>query len=107
VVCPWNKPGKESEQLLEEFQPRTDLVELDLVQELGLDQEGFSAKFKGSPVKRTKRRGYLRNVAIALGNCGEEDALPALEKALEDEEPLVREAAEWALDRIRKSKDLI
>jgi len=65
-----------------------------------LNQKDFSARFKGSPIKRTKRRGYLRNVAIALGNRGEKDALPVLEKALEDEEPLVREAASWALDII-------
>lgn len=100
VVCPWNKPGKEAEEILEEFQPRQELVDLDLIKELGLTQEDFSARFRGSPVKRTKRRGYLRNVAIALGNCGEQDALPALEKACEDEEPLIREAAAWALERI-------
>jgi epoxyqueuosine reductase len=67
---------------------------------MGLTQEDFSARFKGSPIKRTKRRGYLRNVAIALGNRGEEDALPALETAMEDEEPLIRETANWAINKI-------
>jgi epoxyqueuosine reductase len=105
LVCPWNKPGQEAESILEEFQPRPELVTLDLTQELGLSQQEFSARFKGSPVKRTKRRGYLRNVAIALGNCGGEDALPALEQALEDKEPLVREAAEWALKVITNRQE--
>jgi epoxyqueuosine reductase len=107
VVCPWNKPGKEAEDILEEFQPRQELVDLDLIKELGLSQEEFSSRFRGSPVKRTKRRGYLRNVAIALGNCGEEGTVPVLEEALKDDEPLVREAAEWALIRIRSVQDNI
>jgi epoxyqueuosine reductase len=104
IVCPWNKPDQEAPDILEELQARQELAELDLIKELGLTQEEFSTRFKGSPIKRTKRRGYLRNTAIALGNCGDESAVPALEKALEDDEPLVREAAEWALERIKKGK---
>jgi len=102
VVCPWNKPGAEAPSILNELLPREDLVDIDLAQELGLSQEEFSARFKGSPVKRTKRRGYLRNVAVALGNQGDEAAIHALADALQDEEPLVQEAAEWALQMIRK-----
>ena len=49
---------------------------------------------------RTKRRGLLRNAAIVLGNVGDESALPALERSLADEEPLIREAAAWAMERI-------
>ena len=104
VVCPWNKPGKEAPGILEEFKPRQELLALDLTEELALTQEEFSARFKGSPVKRAKRRGYLRNAAVALGNCGEEGAVQALEIALEDEEPLVREAAAWALGEITGTK---
>ncbi len=100
LVCPWNKPGKEAPDILEDFLPQEELLAVDLAEELGLSQEEFSARFKGSPIKRAKRKGYLRNVAIALGNCGEEETIPALEKALEDQEPLVREAAEWALEKI-------
>ena len=100
IVCPWNKPGQVSQSILEGLQSREELTNIDLIKELGLSQEGFSARFKGSPVKRTKRRGYLRNVAIALGNKGENDALPALNIALEDPEPLVRDAVAWAVKEI-------
>jgi len=100
LICPWNKPGQEASNILEEFRPREEILEVDLIEELGLCQEEFSTRFKGSPVKRAKRRGYLRNVAIALGNRGEEDALPALEKALEAPEPLIRKSSAWALGKI-------
>jgi epoxyqueuosine reductase len=102
IVCPWNKPGREAADILEEFQPRNDLLTVDLVKEVVLTQEQFSAKFKGSPIKRAKRRGYVRNVAIALGNRNNEDAIPALENTLDDNEPLVQEAAAWGLRKIQK-----
>ncbi len=63
-------------------------------------QEEFSRRFKNSAIKRTKRRGLLRNVAVALGNWGSPEAVPALAIALNDEEPLVRGHAAWALGRI-------
>ena len=62
-----------------------------------MTQEELSARFKGSPIKRTKRRGLLRNVAVALGNWGAPEAVPALAIALNDEEPLIRGHAAWAL----------
>ena len=65
-----------------------------------MTQEEFSRRFKDSPIKRTKRRGLLRNVAVALGNWGAPEAVPALAVALNDEEPLVRGHAAWALGRI-------
>jgi len=100
IVCPWNKPAEQYPSILESLLPREELTAIDLIDEMDLTQEDFSARFKGSPIKRTKRRGYLRNVAIALGNRGDKDALPSLKKASEDNEPLVREAAKWALDII-------
>jgi epoxyqueuosine reductase len=68
---------------------------------LALDDEGFRARFKGSPIKRTKRRGLLRNVAVALGNWGNPAALPALERATRDPEPLIREHAAWAIEQVK------
>jgi epoxyqueuosine reductase len=68
---------------------------------LGWDQATFSRIMKGSPIKRTKRRGLLRNVAVALGNAGDRGAVPALGRCLADEpEPLVRGHAAWALGQL-------
>ena len=65
-----------------------------------MTQQEFSRRFKGSPVKRAKRRGFLRNVLVAIGNWRARRAVPALEGALADHEPLVRGHAAWALGRI-------
>lgn len=98
-VCPWNErhatPTSETA-----FQSRDGLENPDLGKLLRMDQQAFSTKFKGSPVKRTKRRGLLRNAAVAMGNAGDRRGIPALSRAIQDEEPLVREHAAWALGRI-------
>ena len=101
TVCPWNKPGSESPDILEELLPREDLLKIDLGREIRLSQEEFSIRFKGSPIKRAKRRGYLRNAAIALGNLGEEDAISVLEEALQDPESLVRSHVSWAINKLK------
>jgi epoxyqueuosine reductase len=99
-VCPWNlRFATETQEPA--FAPRDAVPMVDLVQELSLTPEAFIRKFKGSPVKRSKRRGYLRNVAVALGNSGDPAAIPVLTQALlEDPEPLVRGHAAWALGQI-------
>ena len=85
---------------------RRDLEQPELIELLSLDDKGFKERFKGSPILRTKRRGLLRNVCIALGNTGEVSALPALEKASQDSEPLIAEHARWAMDEIgRRGND--
>lgn len=99
-VCPWNEKFSENNQIIEEFQPRPETTQIELKEEIRLSESDFREKFKGSAVKRTKRRGYLRNVAIALGNKGKEEDAPALKDALQDHEPLVREHAAWALGQI-------
>jgi epoxyqueuosine reductase len=65
-----------------------------------LDDEEFGSRFSGSPIKRARRRGFLRNVAVALGNWGSREAVPVLAEALDDAEPLVRGHAAWALGQI-------
>ena len=67
---------------------------------LSLTEEQFRERFRHSPIRRTKRRGLLRNVCVALGNIGDQQAVPALIGALHDYEPLVRGHAAWALGRI-------
>ena len=97
-VCPWNRkaaPGTEPA-----LRPRAGLEALDPAELLGLDAEAFRRRFRGTALTRTKRRGLLRNAALVLGNVGGPGALPALRKALADQEPDVREAAAWAVGRI-------
>ena len=79
---------------------RADLGMPDLLELLALDNAGFKSRFAGTPILRTKRRGLLRNVCVALGNIGDETALPALQKATEDSEPLIAEHARWAIEQI-------
>jgi epoxyqueuosine reductase len=97
-VCPWNRFATPSSE--EAFLAREGLDGPSLVEWMTMTQEEFSARFKGSPIKRAKRRGLLRNVAVALGNWGSPEAVPALAVALNDEEPLVRGHAAWALGRV-------
>ena len=97
-ACPWNKrplPPPEAAFVSLEGVPIPRLVD-----ELALTPQAFNRKFKDSPVQRARRRGYLRNVLVALGNCGDVSALPALDRALEDPEPLIRQHAAWARERI-------
>ncbi len=99
MVCPWNRFS--TKKITDSFSPRPDVPTPNLIQELGLNPDAFNRKFKGSPVKRTKRRGYLRNVAIALGNSQDSNALRVLNNAQEDPDTMVRKHAHWARDKIR------
>jgi epoxyqueuosine reductase len=97
-VCPWNRkapPGTEPA-----LQGRPELMQLDLIEVLSMSEETFRQRFRGTALLRTKRTGLLRNAALVLGNRGDAAALPALRRAVEDPEPVVREAARWAIDRI-------
>ena len=98
-VCPWVRRYSEpvAERFLA-FDPHRfapDLLEL-----MTLDNDGFRARYKGTPIQRTKRRGLLRNAAVALGNAGQREALPVLRRALTDPEPLIGEHAAWAITQI-------
>ncbi|MDR3458817.1 MAG: tRNA epoxyqueuosine(34) reductase QueG [Verrucomicrobiae bacterium] len=98
AVCPWNKFAREG--ALMKPHARKDLDQPALVELLSLDDAAFKSRFQGSPILRTKRRGLLRNVCVALGNTGDESVMPDLQKAAVDHEPLVAEHARWALDQI-------
>jgi epoxyqueuosine reductase len=104
-VCPWNAPKFVQITSEEAFRPRKGVHGAKLIELMGMDQAGISRRFRKSPVKRAKRRGLLRNVAVALGNLGSAEAVPAL--ALDDEEPLIRGPAAWALGRIGTAKALM
>jgi epoxyqueuosine reductase len=102
-VCPWNVSF--SRELREQsFRPREMLSGTDartLAREiLAMTDESYNQRFKGSPMKRAKRRGLARNAAVVLGNTGIAEDIPALQAALDDPEPLVRDHVAWSLDQI-------
>ena len=103
AVCPWNRFAREGR--LMKAHARPDLAAPDLIELLQLDEAGFKSRFAGTPILRTKRRGLLRNVCVALGNTGDASDLPYLQKAAKDSEPLIAEHARWAMERIQ-SKEL-
>ncbi len=96
-VCPWNRFAPEGDA---EFSARPGVPPRNLAEELQLSPQGFNRKFKGSPVKRAKRRGYLRNAAVILGNRKRGEDAAGLTAALKDPEALVRQHAAWALGKI-------
>jgi epoxyqueuosine reductase len=97
-VCPWNRKAPPAREPA--FRPRPELDSPDLTELLRLSPDEFRRRFRGTALTRAKRRGLLRNAAIALGNSGDPRAVPVLVEALGDEEPLVRGAAAWALGRL-------
>jgi epoxyqueuosine reductase len=99
AVCPWNRFARLG--ALMSGVRRDDLGQPRLLEWLRLDDDGFRRRFQGTPMMRTKRRGVLRNVCVALGNIGDGAVLPDLERAGQDPEPLIAEHARWALERVR------
>ncbi len=101
-VCPWNRFASSAGDAA--FVPSGAGKTIDLLAVLALSPEQFNQRFKGSPVKRARRRGFLRNAAVALANQAEgtqdEAVIAALGKCLADREPLARQHAAWALGRV-------
>jgi epoxyqueuosine reductase len=96
-ACTWNRfavVANESRFAAREF------VGMPLRDYLALDDDAFRTLFRKSPIKRIKRRGFLRNVCVALGNVGGFEDLPALRLAAEESEPLIAEHARWAIGQI-------
>jgi epoxyqueuosine reductase len=98
-VCPWNRFSPSADPA---FEPKIPLPVL--TSDLALTSVEFNQRFKKSPIKRARRRGYLRNVAVAIGNNGNENDIPVLELVIKDDEPLIREHAQWALEKIKANK---
>jgi epoxyqueuosine reductase len=99
AACPWNRFARQGQLMRPHRRP--DLAAPDLLELLALDQAAFRRRFAGTPMLRTRRRGLLRNVCVALGNTAGQTALPALEKAAASPEPLIAEHARWACGQIR------
>jgi len=98
-VCPWNRKAPVMDD--EEMAAREELVNPALEWLAGMSRDDFGQWFFGSPVKRAKFEGLRRNVAIAMGNSGLEQYRDRLEEWSDDEDAAVREAAQWALERLK------
>lgn len=96
-VCPWNRFAQPADSA---FEPKIPLPVL--TADLLLSSVEFNQRFKKSPIKRARRRGYLRNLAVAIGNNGNEKDIPILEQAMQDDDALVREHAQWAKEQISR-----
>jgi epoxyqueuosine reductase len=98
-ACPWNRFARVSREAA--FSARPSIVGMPLRDYLSLSDDKFRVLFRNSPIKRIKRRGFLRNVCVALGNVGDSSDLAALESAAADPERLIAEHARWAIHQIR------
>ena len=105
AVCPWNKFASASQD--QKLALRADLHALPLAELAMLDDTGFRTLFAGTPIKRTGRNRFLRNVLIALGNSGEAESVTIVQSHLDDPDPLVRGAAVWALSRLMPAADFL
>ena len=98
AVCPWNKFASRTEDYA--FLPRAELTAPRLADLAALDDKSFRKVFSGSPIKRVGRDRFVRNVLIAIGNCGDAGVWPAARRLLGDGSPLVRAMAVWASGRL-------
>jgi epoxyqueuosine reductase len=99
AVCPWNKFA-DSAAANKAFVARAELAVPELSDLLALDDSGFRQVFSGSPIKRIGRNRMVRNATIAAGNSGDGRLVPALQRLSGDHDPVVAEAADWALSRL-------
>jgi epoxyqueuosine reductase len=98
-ACPWNRFARVSRETA--FFARHSTTGMSLRDYLNLGDNEFGMLFRNSPIKRIKRRGFLRNVCVALGNVGDSSDLPALKRAVADPEPLITQHAKWAIQQIQ------
>ncbi len=103
TVCPWNH--KKSPATDSAFSPRAHFPIRDMGWEYLLPEEDWMEHSRLSPIRRAGREGYRRNLLIALGNTGREEAVPVLETAAGDPDPVLKACAEWALGQIRRQND--
>jgi len=103
AICPWNKFAKLGAQA--KLTARAEFKAPDLAHLVGLDDTAFRALFSGSPIKRTGRDCFIRNVLIAVGNSGAKELAPKAEGLLGDQSPVVRASAIWALSQLLSKSD--
>lgn len=98
AACPWNKFAKTASDI--RYMARDDFAAPNLVELAQLDDTAFRAKFSGSPIKRIGRNRFIRNVLYAIGNSGDVTLLKVAKSLLLDTDPIVSEAADWAVSRL-------
>lgn len=99
AVCPWNKFARATTEPA--FLPRAELTAPRLADLAQLDDAGFRELFTASPIKRIGSARFTRNVLIALGNSGDPAQIPVVEALCGDDDPVVRDAAAWAVGRLK------
>jgi len=103
AVCPWNKFASTA-HAMRAFLPRAELTAPRLAELLALDDAGFRTLFSGSPIKRIGRDRFVRNCLYAAGNSGRTELLEHAIALTKDANPIVAEAAEWAVGRLAPSR---
>jgi epoxyqueuosine reductase len=98
AVCPWNRFARAATH--PGLRPRVELTAPYLAELAALDDAGFRTMFSASPIKRIGRGRFVRNVLIAIGNAGDRALLPAASARLSDADPVVADAASWAVQRL-------
>jgi len=104
AACPWNRFA-DAARANRAFLPRAELAAPSLADLLALDDPGFRQVFAGSPIKRIGRNRMVRNAAIAAGNSGRPELIPVLATLAADADPVVADAAGWALARLTAPRD--
>jgi epoxyqueuosine reductase len=99
AVCPWNKFAATASEV--KYAARPDLITPDLAELVTLDDAAFRARFTGSPIKRIGRDRFVRNVLYAIGNSGLPQLTEAAQSLTTDSDPVVAEAAAWAVSRLQ------
>ena len=105
-VCPWNSEKFVQLTREKDFAPRAQVASRTLIDLMSMSEAEWDEFSRGSAIRRAKRSGFLRNVAVALGNTKPPAAVPVLTNALRDLEPLVRGHAAWALGQISSAESV-
>ncbi len=102
AVCPWNKYAKSAKEI--KLKAREDLNGPLLAELVTLNDKDFRIKFSGSPIKRIGRNRFIRNVLYAIGNSGLPELVSYAQSYCNDADPVLSDAAEWAVNRLQKNE---
>ena len=104
AVCPWNKFAKEANEI--GYHARSELKTPKLAELVNLDDKTFRQRFSKNPIKRIGRNRFVRNVVYAIGNSGNNELINSAEKLQSDLDPVVRDAADWAIAKLKGPRNV-